>query len=231
MSIIWRVVSAIGDGLYSVGEDIAYGAQRTGQGLGMGKDGRSAEIGYEDRALVTLLYGIFKFGITDRENPLYKAISLTLERYYSHLPDKVLALLAKNAGLAGGYMAGRMFLGKKLAEAVAVRVSSAVAMTAGYKALATKLGVSAGASATGVGVVIGGLMIRGVFQRASLAAERLQRKNFILYNELYKKGDLQLLYFLVEEPLAKYIAVISAAERGDKLELERLIRSHFHRGH
>lgn len=46
------VVIALGKGIYSVGQDIALGVERTGEGLGLGSDGRAATIGYENSAMI-----------------------------------------------------------------------------------------------------------------------------------------------------------------------------------
>ncbi|RAU16438.1 hypothetical protein DN062_18165 [Nitrincola tibetensis] len=65
------VAVALGKGVYSVGQDVAFGIQRTGEGLGLGDDGRIANIGYENRAMVSLLEDFFRYGSSDRRSPLY----------------------------------------------------------------------------------------------------------------------------------------------------------------
>lgn len=207
------VAVALGKGVYSVGQDVAFGIQRTGEGLGLGSDGRIANIGYENRAMVSLLEDFFRYGSSDRRSPLYKSIVYVLEHYYSYFPDNVIAELAKQAGIGAGYTAGRMVIGKKLAEAVATRIAVAIAVSAAYKKIAKRIGVSAGASATGIGTPIGLLMMQGLMQRSSRAAMRLRMKSPQLYFILQRNGDLQLLYFLLEKPLEKYVQAISTAER------------------
>lgn len=83
------------------------------------------------------------------------------------------------------------------------------------KKIAKRLGVSAGASATGIGAPIGLLMMQGLMQRSSHAAMRLRNKSPKLYVILQGNGDLQLLYFLLEKPLEKYVQAISTAERNN----------------
>lgn len=206
------IAVALGKGVYSVGEDLAFGVQRTGEGLGLGKDGRVAKIGYENRALMSLLEDFFKYGSSDYRSPLYKSIVHVLELYYSNFPEHAMTTLSKQAGIGAGYTAGRMLIGKKLAEAVATRIAAAIATSAAYKKLAKRIGVSAGASATGIGTPIGLLMVQGLVQRSSHAAMRLKVKSPGLYFNLQSNGDLQLLYFLLEKPLEKYVHAILAAE-------------------
>src|SRR5690554_660285 len=116
------VAVALGKGVYSVGQDVALGIQRTGEGLGLGSDGRIANIGYENRAMVSLLEDFFRYGSRYRTTPLFKSIVYVLEDYSSYFPDKVIAELAKEAGIGAGYPGGRMVIGKKLADAVATRI-------------------------------------------------------------------------------------------------------------
>ncbi len=207
------VTVALGKGIYSVGQDIALGVERTGEGLGLGDDGRTATIGYENRAMVSLVEEFIKYGISDQRSPLYKSIVHVLEHYYSYFPDQAISALAKQAGVGAGYTIGRMVIGKKLATAVATRIAMAIAASAAYKQIAKRIGVSAGASATGIGTPIGLLMMQGFMQRSSHASMRLKNKSPKLYTLLHRNGDLQLLYFLLEKPLEKHVEAISTAER------------------
>ncbi|MDR2209766.1 MAG: hypothetical protein LBE22_12600 [Azoarcus sp.] len=203
---------SICSGVYSVAEDLALGAQRSGEGLGAGQDGRVAEIGYENRVIANLTVDAIKYGTSDERSPLFRAIVLILEEYYSYFPEEVLLYLTKKANLFIGYTAGRMVIGKMLAKAIAIRVAAAVAASATYKALANRLGVSAAASATGIGVVITLLMGQGILQRSSHAAKRLQSKSPKLFSVLEKNGDLQFLYFILEKPLEPYFEAVAFAE-------------------
>lgn len=188
------------------------GVERTGEGLGLGNNARAATIGYENKAMVSLVEDFIKYGVSDKRSPLYKSIVHVLEHYYSFFPDEVISTLAKQAGVGAGYTVGRMLIGKKLAAAVATRIAMAIAASAAYKQIAKRIGVSAGASATGIGTPIGLLMIQGFMQRSSHASMRLKNKSPKLYGILQKNGDLQLLYFLLEKPLEKHVEAISTAE-------------------
>jgi len=211
MSVLDNVVDmslALGKGIYSVGEDVALGFERTGEGLGLGDDGRMAQIGFENNAMTTLLSNVVKYGVNNVNSPLYKSIVHILENYYVTLSDKELEAVARKANIAASYTLGRMVIGKKLAEAIAIRIATAIATSTTYKIIANRLSVSAGVSATGIGVPIGLLMMQGVLQRSSLAANRLKIKNPQLHRKLQSNGNLQLVYFIVEKPMEKYINVI-----------------------
>ena len=199
---------ALGQGVYSVGQDVVLGFDRTTEGLGFGNDGRVGEIGYENRVLVGLLNNLVKQGVNNRNSPLFKAISIILEHYYLSLSDEDILKVAEKVGVGASYSLGRMVLGKKLAEAIALRVAISIAASATYKALASKVGVSAGASATGIGAPIGLLMMQGVLQRSSLSSKRLKMHRPKLFNALQKNGNLQFIYFIVEKPMEKHIKAI-----------------------
>lgn len=106
-----------------------------------------------------------------------------------------------------------MVIGKKLAEAVATRIAFVIAASTAYKQIAKRIGVSTGATPTGIGTPIGLLMMQGLMQRSSHAAMRLRMKSPQLYSVLQRNGDLQLLYFLIEKPLEKHVRAISTAEQ------------------
>jgi len=216
------VTVALGKGVYSVGEDIVLGINRTGEGLGLGEDGRSATIGNENKAMVSLVENIIQYGINDKRSPLYKAILYILENYYTYFPDDAITYLSKKAGIGAGYTAGRMVIGKKLVTVVAMKISAAIAVSAAYKQVAKRIGVSASATATGIGAPIGLLMAQGLMQRSSVASLRLKSKSPKLYSILRKNGDLQMLYFLLEKPMNKHVEAISIAER-DVKKIQRII--------
>lgn len=196
---------ALGKGIYSVGEDLVLGVQRTGQGLGTSGRARISEIGRENRLIVNLIEDTFKQGAKGKSSPLYKAVYFILENYYQKLPDPVFDELVRQSGLVATHMGGRMVIGKKIAEQAAIRISASIAASVAFKKLAKKLGVSAGASATGVGLPIGLLMMQGMVQRSSLGAIQLQRKSPELYKLLKTNGNLQFVYFLIEKPMKPYV--------------------------
>lgn len=162
--------------------------------------------------MIGLLERVVEYGIKDPKSPLHQVIYYVLENYYSHLPEEALHEVAKEARIGVAYTAGRLVIGKKLAKAIAMKIAAAIAATAVYRSIAMRIGVSKGASATGVGLPIGLLIGQGIMQRSSRASIRLRKKSPNLYRQLRRNGDLQLLYFIVETPLEKYVEAIALAE-------------------
>ena len=83
----------------SVGQDVALGFERTGEGLGFGEDGRMGQIGFENNAIAVLLSDTVKYGVNNRNSPLFKSIVHILEHYYVSLTDEELQAVAKQAGI------------------------------------------------------------------------------------------------------------------------------------
>lgn len=204
---------ALGKGVYSVGEDLVLGIQRTGEGLGAGENGRIAAIGYENRAMYGLMEKVLKYGLSDQQSPIYKVIVFTLENYYSHFPEEALTKLSKQAGLGVAYAVGRMGIGTQLAKYVAVRIAMKIAASTTYKQLSKRLGTSLVFSASGVGLPIGMLMMQGLLQRSSHGAMRLRSKSPQLYTTLQRNGDLHMIYFLIEKPLEQHMNALFIANR------------------
>lgn len=206
--------TALGDGLYSVGEDLVLGAERTAEGYGMRGSERMIEIGTENEYLLQNLYGAITNGTDLARSPLGELIKRILIRYYSYLPEDVLRDLAVKAGaVGGGYVTGRMIIGTALARRVAAKLLVKIAESAAFKALAKRLGLSVGTAATGIGIPVALLMGQGVAQRASAASQRLRQNYPELYAELRRTDGLDMLFFLVEKPMEKHLLAISAGKR------------------
>jgi len=219
--------TALGNGVISVGKDMYFGAERTAEGLGVRGYDRMAEIGLENQYLVTQLTNLVRTAVNLRDNPLYQIITTILGKYYEKFPDDALEKLCKASSIALGYGVGRMVIGKALAEAVAVRIAVQIAETAAYKEFAKKIGISAGAGATGVGTLITLVMGQGVGQRASRASQRLRARYPALWSELRARSGLDMIYFLVEGPMKQYMDAIDLATSNPtqfQIEVRRIYR-------
>lgn len=201
---------ALGKGVYSVGEDLVYGIERTAQGLGASGSARITEIGFENEQMAQLLIQAFKYPLEEK-GPLYKAIKIILLEYYANFPEETLRIIAEKAGIGVGFLAGRMLIGRQIVASVAKRILLKIAASQGFKQLSTKLGLSAVATATGVGAVVGGLMLQGMLQRASNGRKELEQWLPSVSQKLRKEGNLDLLYFLIEGPLKQQLNAIKAA--------------------
>lgn len=218
--------TAIGNGIYSVGEDLYYGTERTAEGLLIDGVDRAAEIGTENELLANLLQDLFKYGVTAPESPLFKIVSEIMAKYYENVPEDLLKKIAKAAAISvGGYTVGRMVIGKTVATAIAKKVAVKVAQTTAYKQFAKKLGVSAAAGSTGIGIPITLTMFQGVAQRSSHASKRLREGHPMLYRDLRRQKGLDMLYFLVEKPLKPYLDGIALAHRDRNKFIDGLRKS------
>lgn len=224
------IAVALGKGVYSVGEDIVYGADRTFEGLGVSGSSRILQIGIENEYLLEHVKNVAKFGLSET-SPIYDMITTILVEYFDRLPEELVQKLASKAAVGGAYVGGRMVVGKWLAKKIAIRIATAVASSTLYKQFAKKIGVSAAAGSTGIGIPITLLMLQGVGQRASYASGRLRANHPELWGKLRAKRGMDMLYFLVEGPMAKHLELIKAAKQNSlqwqlhvknlKSELER----------
>ena len=142
---------------------------------------------------------------------MYKAIKIILFEYYSHFPEETLRIIAKKAGIGVGFLAGRMLIGRQIVGAVTKRILLKLAASQGFKLLSSRLGLSAVATASGVATVVGLLMVQGVAQRASDGRMRLEVSHPFLSRKLKENGGLDLLYFLIEDPMKKHLNAIKEA--------------------
>ena len=209
--------TALGNGVISVGKDMYFGVERTAEGLGVRGFDRTAAIGLENEYLVNNLTDLVRFVVTAQDNPMYQLVVDILQKYYDCFPEDALQKVAKAASLSTGYVSGRMLIGRQLAVAIAIRIVTQIAATEAYKELATKIGVSSAAGATGVGTLITLVMVQGVGQRSSRASQRLRARNPALWQELRTKRGRDMLYFLVEAPMADYMDAIDLAYRNRPL--------------
>jgi hypothetical protein len=201
---------AIGKGIYSVGEDIVYGIERTAEGLGASGSARITEIGFENEQIVKIIKEAIQYPLEEK-GPLYKAIKMILLEYYSNFPEETLRTIAEKAGVGVGFLAGRMLIGRQIVGSVTRRILLKLASSEGFKLLSTRLGLSVTATASGVGTVVGLLMIQGVAQRASDGRKRLEISHPDLSKKLKQNGGLDLLYFLIEDPMKKHLNTIKEA--------------------
>jgi hypothetical protein len=102
--------------------------------------------------------------------------------------------------IGGGYLSGRMIIGKQIATLLARRIAARIAATETFKLLAKRLGVSAAAGASGIGIPITLLMVQGTLERAGQASRRLAA-SFPKLHAMLKQRDLDMAWFLIEPHL------------------------------
>jgi hypothetical protein len=195
----WSATKAVGQGIYSVGEDLVGGAERTARGLNVFDPEELANIGDQNARAFNLIRQI----VSEPET-LEQMVSFVIEDLYEALPEeqkaRARAAMESAAVTGAAYLVGRMVIGKQIATALARRIATRIAATPAFRLLATRLGVSAGAGATGIGLPITLLMIQGTLERASDASERLRDEYPQLYRSLSVHG-FDMAWFLIEPSL------------------------------
>jgi LysM repeat protein len=200
-------LKSVGESALSVGKDVLYGGQRIGESWGVTGMDRAAEIGAENERAWNMLVNLVKFG-ADVDGPLYELVRFVIEHEVHQTVknqltpkqrEKVKALAGKTSRKASEYVAGRV-IGSAAIKIIVKTIAKRAATTALYKRIATQIGVSAGASSTGIGIPVGGTIAMGIMQRASNASRRLRKESPLLYHTL-RKHNLDMGYFLVEPVL------------------------------
>jgi hypothetical protein len=197
----WDVTKAIGGGIWSVGEDLVGGVYRTARSYNFWDREEQARIGDEYIRTWNLLKDI-----VSNRGAISEIVEAVIEHLYKKLPEerkaKVDEAIRRGALVGAGYMVGRMVIGKQIATRIARRIAGRIAASQAFKALAVRLGVSAGAGATGIGIPITLLMLVGTVERAGQASRRLAGQHPELYADL-RGRNLDMAWFLVEPSLAQ----------------------------
>lgn len=213
----WRGTKKVARGAVSVGKDIYHGADRTIEGLNFFDQDRQVEIAVENEMVVKLVTNTFKSAVGAASNPLTQLAGAILGAYMITVPDDVIEEMAKDAGVSYAPTAVGKYLGKLVAAKITERVLRRVVKTKLFKMLAKKIGISAGAAATGVGAPISLLMWQGMAQKASKASRRLKKIDPKLHRELRRKGGLDMLYFIAEKQLKPYVHGVAMARKNPKV--------------
>lgn len=86
------------DAVYSTSSRLVGGTERTAEGLGLGKDGRVAEIGYENNLALNLAAEMLKKTVTLSydlaTNPVTALIIKIVSAYMHYVPDEIIVTLA-----------------------------------------------------------------------------------------------------------------------------------------
>ncbi len=186
----------VAGGVLSVGEDIVGGTHRTMRGLNLFNQDELARIGFENERAYNMIIAVF-----ENTDLLEKIISHTIADIYEQLPpqeqQKVKEKFLDGAVQGAGYVVGRMIVGTTIVKSIIKRIAVRVAASQAFKAIATRLGVSAAVGSTGVGVPVTLVMVQGVLERASRASRRLQSTHPRLRARLVAE-NLDMAWFLVE---------------------------------
>ncbi|HEY5788227.1 MAG TPA: hypothetical protein VIT65_26015 [Microlunatus sp.] len=100
-------------------------------------------------------------------------------------------------------------VGKALAQKAFTTVANRILTSGLVKQLLKKLGASATVSKTGVGIPLAVFSSLGLLEKASAAADRLEKRFPVVYQRL-KTDDLHLLWFVIEPHVPEFLPVVYA---------------------
>ncbi len=194
-----KASEALWHGAEGFGRNLWFGIDRTAKDLNLlgGKKGKIAR--FETKRFVIDIAACAKMAL-HKENPIFHLILIVVEEYYKLFPEIALKAIAKKAGIIAAYAAGKYMICRTLALKITKAIIIKYLQNEALKAVLTKI----------AGCALSVLMIQGVIEEASRAANRLRIKQPVLYTKL-KKHNLEMMYFLVEKPLSKYTTTIAYA--------------------
>lgn len=204
---ILTIAESLGEGIIALPKTLWHGIERTGQDVGLGGLNSFDEAWGQNWRLLKLLYNIPRFAYAHAQNPLVQAIEIILKHYYETLPSCARKRIADEAINKMAYFAGKAYFNRLFVRAIAMKISKKIIGNSVLKKIAR------------VAVKESGLIlsIQGTIYESAQASQRLKAKFPKIYSEM-KKRDLDMLYFLVEKPMAKYLNAI---------RMSRIFRQHY----
>lgn len=137
------------------------------------------------RLIKTLKKGSFRVRITD-------IVKIVASEFTSYIPEKILELVPGKLGK----MTGDIFINKVLMQDMTSLLANK---------LLNRIGVNA--------IFSTALLLGGARARAIYASQRLFNESPKIYYRLKDSGDLDLLYYIVEDHLEPFIEAISIAKK------------------
>ncbi len=196
------IVESIGEGIISLPVTFWHGIERTGEDIGLGGIDTFKNAWAQNIRLYHLVVKLGEFAVGNYQNPLVQAIEIILRNYYNTLSDEAKNKLYSKAQKFAAHKAGSKAASAALAFVVAKVIAEKIAKTEAVKRL-----IKSGVKVTGML-----LTIQGVIYQAGQASDRLKKMHPRIYYEM-KKHDLDMLYFLIEEPMKKYLTAIRYSHR------------------
>lgn len=213
----------VGDAAYSVGEDVYY-TVRLGSRMSVSilLDRRlPPEDVKQISKFVELIYDLVDSN--SQNGSLYTIVEIIFNDWFDRLPDcaqeKIAGQLAKKVVELGAKKIAKSQVKKVIRRkslGIVERIVSRILVSAVAKKLLAKLGIAAGASATGVGAAVGAPLaasaVFGAYERAIGSAKEFEKKYPRLYRKVSAK-NLELLIFLIDEPMQAILKEIELAEK------------------
>ncbi len=211
---ILEIGKSIVSGVVSIPADLYHGAKRTAEDVGL--MGRSVRLqNHEERLrLIRLIGEVFR----NREI-LLRPVSIILDHFFELLPDDALQRMIKAApGIADSAAPGvaRMVARSQAKKQLTILIGKKIVEKAITRAVAQRI------AKFGVGVVLTGVLLQGMLERASNASHRLRKDHPEIYRQI-RGENLDMVYFIVEDFMAPYLQAIKLA-RTNQAEFRRLLQ-------
>lgn len=207
MSVLSFIAVEIAEGILSMPRDLYYGSRRTVETMGfMGREVQRENAAEYER--IARLIGAVVQGDTSALNRLIETV---LGDFFDKVPLEAREQMLAAAAGQGLNHAGRS--GATLALVQIVTRGIVNRIVTGF--IAREL------SRMTVGAAVSVILMQGMVERASNASQRLRREHPAMYQKL-RAQNLDMLYFLAEEPLKPYMDALKIADT-NPAEFQRLL--------
>jgi len=204
------ILEALGEGVISVPETLWDGVKRTGEGLAFWDTKEEVKIGGQNERAYEVLKEIFKYGIADYHSPIEQTIRIILYHFYESLPHAEKKRIVNAAARKGLFLTSKVIT----SAALSVVVAKFIVKKLGKDVVLKKL----------LGIIVRAefnlLAMQGLLYKAGAASDRLRAKFPRIWSEL-RRRNLDMVYFLVEKPMHRYLEAIRLNRMCLPAKLER----------
>jgi hypothetical protein len=184
------------DGIKSLPSDLFDGMKRTGEGLEFWNKEQEIKIGGQNDRAYNVLCEIIKYGLK-YPSPIFRAIKIILSHFYESLSKEDIKKAIEAAAIKGIKVSGKLAVSYSLSVAIARIIEQKVIGSIVYKKM---LGYIAR-------MELNLLAMQGILYKAGQASDKLKCQFPKIWLELSAQ-NLDMIYFLIEEPMQKYLDAI-----------------------
>jgi hypothetical protein len=208
---VWSFLGGVAKGAASYVADVGRGFKRAAKGLRVWNPDALVKMHQENASAARLLVRL----VSNPRGTITAAVTGVAGGFasFTALPDP----LRKKAhdkfkGAAPGIMEGIVarFVGKALTQKALPLLANRILLSGVVQRLLKKLGTSAAASKTGVGLPLFVFSTLGLIEKAAAAADDLQAR----YPEVYRRlvaDDLHMLWFLIKDHVPAILSEVHPA--------------------
>lgn len=201
---LWNIGKALIEGVAQIPQDLYYAGRRAAEDSGfLGEQAQRNNAEEYDRVGNVIMSAL------KNRKVIADVIEIIVLDFMDKLPADVENKLQERLALTGvkfvSKQGARLVLATAIVDIILVNVFTSI--------------IAKRAAKLGIGLVLSAALLYGMVERASNASLRLKRINPRLHNKLVT-AKLDMLYFLVEEPLAPFV-VMDATRLHDPAAFEK----------